>query len=165
MQAFLHRKYKVFHYHNFLLVFQTQKLGEKNLIKCVKYKEPGSERDRFLGWDDSRSPDASLGWAWQRTPRFALGRACRLGSNLDFQPHSPQGDGKIQHHLEGMLLLGRAYLGQESSTPIAQLKVHPLNTHAHSCQWLFVSFFPENLKQVEFLRGGGFPQGSGKHVC
>lgn len=50
MQAILHRKYKVFYYHNFLLVFQTQKLGgKKKLIKYVKYKEPGSERDRFPG--------------------------------------------------------------------------------------------------------------------
>lgn len=37
------------------------KTGEENLIKCVKYEEPGSERDRFPGRDDSTSPDNNLG--------------------------------------------------------------------------------------------------------
>lgn len=107
---------KIFHYHNFLLVFQTQKLRKKIWLNGSN-TEPSSERDRFSGRDDSTFPDANSGWAWQWTTRFAFGRTCRLGSTLDLQPHSPQRDGKIQHHLGGMLLPYRASLSDKRAAP------------------------------------------------
>lgn len=49
MQALLHRKHKVFYYHNFLLVFQTQTLEKKMSLNRSNTKRQAVKETDFLG--------------------------------------------------------------------------------------------------------------------